>query len=50
MQLSSSDASWRVSSSVRVMGEHMREAADLAGGFEPHLYDVASVHHTVPNM
>jgi quinol monooxygenase YgiN len=25
--------------------EHMREAAELAEAFDPHLYDVASVHH-----
>jgi quinol monooxygenase YgiN len=25
--------------------EHMREAAELADTFDPHLYDVASVHH-----
>lgn len=26
-------------------GEHMRQAADIADGFEPHLYKVISVHN-----
>lgn len=44
-------AQWESADAYRAMlenpvtQEHMREAADLADSFEPHLYDVASVHH-----
>lgn len=44
-------AQWESADAYRAMlenpvaQEHMREAADLADGFEPHLYEVASVHH-----
>ena len=49
-------AQWKSADAYRAMlenpaaQEHMREAADLADGFEPHLYDVTSVHHTVLDM
>jgi quinol monooxygenase YgiN len=44
-------AQWESAEAYRAMldnpaaQEHMREAANLADTFEPHLYDVTSVHH-----
>lgn len=44
-------AQWESEDAFRAMLEnpvtqdHLREAAAIADGYEPHLYDVASVHH-----